>query len=670
MKTSSQKGFAIVATLLVVAVIGVMVAGSIWLSSLNRQISRNDATTTQVLNVAQAGNAFWKAELVSLYKFMMDNFDKYDQAITNYINSNPSKSISCGNYFAIGLDLDRDFTIEQNEGSNLPSISIPAGGQTGTVVTKFEVVGSSVRLTAQGRLNGSKATVVDEFNISSADVWNNAVFAEDGSANATIRGRAEIRGSVHILGTTLTSGYALGASGSFGLGNTYEGLNPSLNISADDMRLSVPHPEDLCAVLRVRNGKVKLGGAAQIGYSDSATSDSKYADKLQGIYTNDGIEGGIEEKNIFSQNGMSAKYDSGDMFKFPMLDDVIPNSSPSVTWAQKLRTNSLVLSGYSATQANVSADIDDRNRLPQVVNSTVTWPVSGVTGTLNSLNPYYLSAGCFSSTNVPFGIVSNAGPIGTAITTTTTTTDTTNGNGKGKDRTRNDTTTTTTTAPTEFTLVRNSTPTFSCTKYKMLGTTPNTSTDEIVTEITWDGSTNQMYIGGKSAVVTLVGRDLAFQGGGGSNAEITYKGNGVLFAEGAADSSGKPTGTGGGVYLEIDTLPGTGKAAVEDTRGARIDSTTLNNSYPATSLLGIVARDSVFSQGAQKRVTMAIYAEHSMIVDMQTVVAGGIVTQVFDAGSQVPTILYVPNLAQRLSRFMPGAGGNGYVVSNVAWSRQ
>jgi hypothetical protein len=653
MKTSLQQGFAIVATLLVVAVIGVMVAGSLWLSSLNRQINQNDAVTTQVVNVAQAGNAYWKAEMVSLYRHMMENFSMYDSAITTYVNN--GGNISCGNYFAIGLDLDRNGTIDQTNGSTLPTISIPVETQTGTVSVKFDVVGSSVKLTAQGKLGSSKATVVDEFNISTADIWNNAVFSDDGSSSGTISGRAEIRGAVHILGENLpANNVVLDLSGSFGLGNTYKSINPSLHVDASSLRLSNPDPQDLCAALRVRKGNVIMGGNAQLGYQESTNADP-FIDNLQGIYTNGEITGGVEDSNIFSKNGKSAKYDSGDTFKFPMLDDVIPNSTPSTSWAQKLRQNSLVLSGLSATQVGTGAssvDIDDRNRLPQVTTGgAVSWP-GGTTGTLNASNPYYLSPDCFTTT--PFSLAANAGPV------------TAGGGGNGNGHGNNNVAA----APAQFTLVMNGTPAFNCVKYKMKGLTPAPATDEVVTEVNWNSSDSELYIGGTAAVVTLVGRDLALSGGNGSNAEIEYKGNGVLFTE-RRNGTTATTGAGGNIQLLTDIVPGDGKAYTEDTRGAKgALSTTLNNSYPLTSLLGVIARYNVSNGGSQNRATLAIYAEQQVVINKQTLIAGSIVSQVFNMTTQVPTILYVPNLAQRLSRFMPGAGGNGYVVSNVAWSRQ
>jgi hypothetical protein len=63
---------------------------------------------------------------------------------------------------------------------------------------------------------------------------------------------------------------ALDISGSFGLGNTYRGLNSSLGVDAAEMRLTFPDPEDLCATLRVKSGYVEMGGNSQIGYIESA----------------------------------------------------------------------------------------------------------------------------------------------------------------------------------------------------------------------------------------------------------------------------------------------------------------------------------------------------------------------------------------------------------------
>jgi hypothetical protein len=625
---NKHQGFAIVAVLLIIAVVVTLVAGSLWLSSINKRINQNDAVTTQVVNVAQGGNAYWKAELVSLYNFMVNNFDLYQDDLDAYIAANPNNNITCGNYFAIGIDTNRDGTIDVQNNGTLPAVKIPVGSQEGSVSVTFKVTGSRINLTAKGTLGGSRATVSDEFSLSSINIWNNAVFTDRSAANARIQGRADIRGAIHILGEGLSAtDTALDVSGNFGLGNTYEGLNSSLGVGS--LGLSNPRPQDLCATLRVRRGKVLMGGSSQIGAPETANADP-YLDRLKGVYTNNGFTGGVEEgqsgANIYSENGMSAKYDAGDSFDFPALNDNVPNTSPAITWAQQMRNNSLVLSGNSN---------DDRNRLPVVTASGTDW--TGIPAVLQApltTNSTYLSPGCRAATGL-FGVPA--------------------------------------TSANAFTLVQNSTPDFSCVKYRVKGLLPNLSQDEVITEVTWSKTNNQLYIGGKGGVVTFLGKNLTISGGNGANDRISYKGNGVLFAE--SNNVNSTTGvaaanSGGDISLGIDFLPASGKAAKIDALGKRTTDSTYNNTYPATTLIGVVARNELRSETSTNQFTIAAYAQERVEVTKQTLVAGGIVTKIFDAGSQVPTVLYVPGLSEKISRFMPGAGGNGFAVTNVAWLRQ
>jgi hypothetical protein len=97
---------------------------------------------------------------------------------------------------------------------------------------------------------------------------------------------------------------------------------------------------------------------------------------------------------------------------------------------------------------------------------------------------------------------------------------------------------------------------------------------------------------------------------------------------------------------------------------------TINNTFPATATVGLVARNKVITDGAQQRFTVAMYAQESIKVVQQTLVVGGAVTQEFDAGSQVPTILYTPNLSEYLPKFMPGGRGNGVALTDVSWIRR
>ena len=657
-----NNGSALAIALILIAVLAVTVAGSLYMASVNRNISQNDAQSAQALSVAQAGTAFWKSELVSLYMYMMDNFDQYQDDLNNYLANNPATSISCNNYFAMGLDLNRDGNIDSTEqlsngGLPLSSVTIPVSTITGTANVTFRLRGSAIGLESEGQIGRARATILEEFNISNIDMWNNAVFAADGAANATIRGRAEIRGAVHLLGEGLgPNDLALDISGSFGLGNTYRGISPSLGVNASSMRLTNADPKDLCATLRVRQGYVKMDGSSQIGYDDNDPTDD-LMHRMRGIYTNGSIVGGVEGQNVFSENGMHAKYDAGDNFQYPMLNDV-PDGE-TITRGKQLEEAALT---FSTNKAPGTSNVDDRNELSLFSNPLLT------TG------DYYLSAGCatvpFASTNeLPelelawlekgLGLIASTHPLGRNLLPMVTSYAHHRPGHKGGDSNTGGA------AASGFIIDESSTSSFSCRKFRVVGSIPNPTMDEVVAEILWDDNKNELTVNG---VIRFVGANLTLTGGNGNGVEIGYKGEGILFAEvdtydpstGRApdfnSSQDRVPGNGGQINLEVDVLPANGE------------------SYPLTTIVGLVARDSIVASGAQKRFTVAMYAQERVGITKQTLVAGAIVTRELSgaggANPQVPTVLYVPNLANRIPRLMPGAGGNGFSVSNFSWVRR
>lgn len=632
----NRDGIALVTILLIVVVVGILTTGSLLLSVSNLRLSKNDASSTQALAVAQAGSAYWRAELVSLYAYMVENFELYEEAIEQYIAD--GNQVICGNYLAIGVDEDRDGTPDIGQDEALPTLEVPfrADGPGGEAVVTFRTRGAAVVLDARGRFGGARARVVDEFSVSTVDIWNNAVFAGNSAANATIDGRAEIRGSVHVLGEGLTSSdMALDLTGSFGMGNTYKDLSKSLDVTAASMRLTNDDPHDLCATLRAKRGYVKLDGSSQIGYQEASHTDV-YVDNVTGIYTNDGIQGGTINENVFSLNGMTAAYDAGNSFQFPRLEDINPVTGRSWRWG--LQERALVL---AFDRADTTADdaLDDRR------NSAVARGRDAAAD-----GQVYLEESCYDAGGI-FGV----GVSGEQTHVAVRQTDGTVIDGFALEMRGN-------------TSSKPGTPAFRCAK--KVKDPFGEHVDLTLTEVIWTPEANELYVGGTAGVVSLRGDDLVMTGPNSTGKQISYKGEGIVFVE---DLNGASGGRGGRVELEVDFLPAEGEAALMDAQGARVDDpfeAQPPNTYPATAIVALVADENVTSAGAQKRFTTAIYSEDSVNITEQTLVAGSIVTQRFNAGSQVPTVIYVPNLAERLSDLMPGTGSQIYAVSNVAYSRR
>jgi type II secretory pathway pseudopilin PulG len=489
---SRNNGFALVTMLMVVSVVGILTAGSLILSVTNLQLTRNDATSSQALGVAQAGSAYWRAELVSLYMYMIENFDDYQDDIDAYNEAHPSEQIACGNFMAIGVDTDRDGTPDVGQGEMLPAISVPVGDQTGSAQVYFSTRGSAIVLDARGAVHGARGRMVDEFRVSALDMWNNAVVAGNSAANAVIQGRAEIRGSVHVLGEGLSSSdKALDLNGAFALGNTYRNINSSITptSAANPMRLTNNDPTDLCATLRVKRGYVYMSGSAQIGFAETQNADP-YIDTMRGIFTNDGIVGGTLDANVHSINGMDAAYDAGNTFQFPYLDNV--NSLTSKTWREGLTQDALYLSKSFPA-------LDDRNVYVGTTRDTV------------ADGEIFLTEGCFDANNGGNGLFTvNQSGANTAVIK--------KGNGAGA-------------TSVGFALKWGDgssppTPSFSCAKKRKNAI--GFGVDETIVEVIWDGATNELYVGGTRGVVVFRADNLLFTGPGSfpSGSHIGYKGEG------------------------------------------------------------------------------------------------------------------------------------------------
>jgi hypothetical protein len=650
-RTTRQTGAALIMSLLVMSLIGVLVAASLTLSSLDRRISSNDAVSVQAHAVAQAGAAFWKSDLTDTFMFMHRNAQRYQDLTV----AAPEK-ITCGNLLGLGLDLFRNYpqTSLVPSGSRLtPTFELVVDGVKGHADVAFEVQGSTVILHAVGHFAGARATVVEAFDITTLDLWNHALLVERVHTPTVLHGRSDIRGGVHLLATQLgPNDLALNLAAEVLLGNTYRDLDVALAQALPGLRLSVPDPQDLCASLRVRSGHTQLGGSAALGQTSPAR-----AGHLHGIHTNHGVRGGTEGGNVHSVNGLASPYDLGNTVAFPTLDSLDPHGT---TWRDALEQEALVLSGIPFN-ADLSSDpsnsqADDRTRLPLVSTSGgVATVISNPAGVpLDKPGLYYLGADCDGPL---FGVM----PDGTAAGGTQP-------------------------APA-FRLEHDQTESFACRKYRMTGHAPNPQRDEVMVEVIWgrtasvrqissqvasSGVTsamfaaNDLYLGGTSGVVMLLGKDLIITGGNAPGVAITYRGSGVLFTE-RSDRSNH--GSGGTVYLEVDVLPAESQALRVRPTG-HVDATAgVANTFPATALLQFVARDSIVMHRAQKRYAAAMYAQESVRVTQQTLLAGGIVTKALHA-AQVPSILQVPNLGSHLSPRIPGAGSTRVVVSRASTVRR
>jgi len=92
-------------------------------------------------------------------------------------------------------------------------------------------------------------------------------------------------------------------------------------------------------------------------------------------------------------------------------------------------------------------------------------------------------------------------------------------------------------------------------------------------------------------------------------------------------------------------------------------------SYP-NNIIGIMsANDLTVGTNSQRDVMGLFYAENQIVVNKQTEIAGGIVSNYFDMGSQVPNIFQVPTVASNMPPGLIG-GDNAYSINVVSWTKQ
>jgi len=353
-----EKGIALVVALLFLTLLSLLGIAGIITSSTDTKIAGNTLSSTKALYIAEAGLTRAEAELI--------NDLNNDQNIANSSFAATSGAID------ITPGSTAFYTV-------FNSISFGAGSYTiqfknyGTA-PNYESAIVLVRSTGTGP-NSSTVTLERYLSVENISPWNNAVFAGAGATGATINGNADIRGSVHILGTGLTStNFAVNMSGGALIGNNYNGMDDALKALIP----SIGATEDLEAKLRVKQGKVGLSGAAKVGEPE-ATSTNK--DTVNGVYVTDGYGGTAGASNVSSDNGTNNAYDLGDKVTFPSLNN--PYTDPATGTNYSTYAGFLTAKAYTTGALNISNDtasftIGD-------ANGSITWNKSTATLTISGL---------------------------------------------------------------------------------------------------------------------------------------------------------------------------------------------------------------------------------------------------------------------------------------------
>lgn len=261
-------------------------------------------------------------------------------------------------------------------------LSTLASGATGTTTVIPQSDNTYAWVTSTVTYGGKTKSLRSMIRSRNVGIWNNAIFAGTGASGQAINGNVDIRGSVHILGDgepysdlngngqwdkaeSFTDSNRNGAwdpgepfvdansdgvrnaaepyndtnangiydppltqtdlnssfSGNAYIGNNYSGMDTALEALVPAAP-RINGIETLSAEVRVKHGRIAIGGSASIGTSatvDGGTSKGT----IDGSYVSDGYTGNQGASSVFSDNGTSNSYDLGHVgLEFPLLSGI------------------------------------------------------------------------------------------------------------------------------------------------------------------------------------------------------------------------------------------------------------------------------------------------------------------------------------------------------------
>jgi len=232
----------------------------------------------------------------------------------------------------------------------------------GTYSIKLKSVSGStdaIWIRSSGTVGDTTETIEAYAKAVNVSPWENAIFAGAGASGAMINGNVDVRGSVHILGTGLTStDMAIDMGGTAQLvGNNYETMPSDLKAKVPALSTVIfggETVETLNAEVRIKQGKVGLSGSASIGAVDVSGGSPAVKETADGVYITDGYDGTAGISNVHSDNGGTNGYDLEDAAVFPSLADPAPEDSSQSRQAY-FKANALVLTTELAAITPTSA---------------------------------------------------------------------------------------------------------------------------------------------------------------------------------------------------------------------------------------------------------------------------------------------------------------------------
>ncbi len=250
-----KSGIAIVATLVILVLVGLLVFGTFYTTQIEQFVTRNDSTSTQANYIAQAGLQKYKTALFQNFRWALS------QPATN--------AGACENPLYVGIDWDRNgpeaMQTFDSQGQMVFTENI-AGGQATVTIRRDANDPNYMTITSVGRFAGAQSSVRAVFNLANAGLLRYAVVAGSGSGQRAIAGGAKIHGGVFIEGDQNNAAERVFV----GIGNME--ISNNYNLSGNSLlstRVAPAQASNLCASFRVRWGTIGIGGSAGLGSANT-----------------------------------------------------------------------------------------------------------------------------------------------------------------------------------------------------------------------------------------------------------------------------------------------------------------------------------------------------------------------------------------------------------------
>jgi hypothetical protein len=329
----TRSGVALVTSLAIVMVVGVLVLGAMLTTQVELFVTRNDSTSAQAQYVAQAGLQTYKAGLFQNFRWIEGG------TLTGSLTD------ACINSLAAGIDFDRIGSVVAWDQNRIVVPQQTVLDANGNPIGTFDVVimrdpdnvsritiQSVGRTLAGGDTRTATSTARATFVIRNSSTLEQAIFAGDGSGMRFLNGNTTVYGGIYVVGNRDNADELVWeANGNFSIFNSYDKTANATTLqsflAADAMQSS-----NLCAALRVESGRIGVGGSTQVGTPDSPLLTVAVGRGLEDIDTSQGgTLACMSNKGVCVESPVGP-FDIDNPPDFPLLDETLDTELCQGLW--------------------------------------------------------------------------------------------------------------------------------------------------------------------------------------------------------------------------------------------------------------------------------------------------------------------------------------------------